>query len=162
MQDTKNVLDELGKILDFFQKTGLPVVEYFDYDANKDYSAGGVEDGPVKKQISLLLPAGFDLDTLELHEFVTAQPFFYEKGIGDVAATFEFATEYIKDQIIVAVIGVFDEWGNVEWIPLKAEVVEDPERDGVYLVQIYFTQESLVKIGDNPFALAILSEPVGK
>ena len=153
--NSENVLNELSKIFIFMREKGLPIIDYFDYDEAREN--GDInEDGEIKKKIALLLPEGFDLDTLIMNEFDTAQIFNYTGEIGDVLVTFEFPSEYREGQIIVAVIGIFDEMGNVEWIPLKVETVKGP--NGVICVQIYFTQDAIIKAGEKSFALAILSE----
>lgn len=152
VEDTDHVIDLLAKIQDFLQTKGLPIIEFFDFDETTGISG----DGEIKQLIAQLLPEGFDLDTLVMNEFVTLQSFSYSEQIGDVICSFEFATVYEEEQIIVAVIGIFDAQGNVEWIPLEASIEKDV--DGVIRVKIYFTQEALVEAGEEPFALAILNE----
>lgn len=149
IENSGDVLNELMKIAEFLKETGMPIIEYFDFSVGNQY-------GELKQKIALLLPQGFDLSTLVMNELVTIEPFFYSDELGDVLATFAFPTEYREDQIVVAVIGIYDDNGNVEWIPLKAETVKDA--NGRIGVQIQFTQEALVKASDKPFALAILSD----
>lgn len=149
VNNTQEVINELNKLSAFMQEKGLPVIDYFDFST-------GNQNGELKAKITRLLPAGFDPDTLVMYEFVTVEPFFYDGKIGDVLTSFEFPTEYREGQVAVAVIGIFDDNGNVEWVPLKAEAVK--EADGVVRMQITFTEEALVKAGEKPFALAILGE----
>lgn len=136
--DIKAMVKEVEKMKDFIEKAGNDIIEYFDQD--------------VKKAIEELLPRGFDLENLELSEFVVVGSIDANGADGEVKAEFEFATEYEEGQEIVALVGVVDEDGNMEWLPLEAKVLADGK------VEIVFTEDALKEIGSKPFALGILSE----
>lgn len=142
------VLEELEKILEFLLENNL-IIDYFDDD--------------IKELFAKLLPDGFDLETLEMNEFVPAFTINYVEDMGDVAAMFKFATEYQEGDTLVAFAGnleLEDEGDDdtdytIKIVPLKAEVVRN--KVGELRVKIYFTEEVLEAAGDNPFALGILN-----
>mgnify|MGYP003623740050 CR=1 FL=1 len=130
---------EMEKIVKYVTENNLPPADYFG-DA-------------VKAQLLQLLPAGTNLDNFALNELITAQLDGYNEAYGDVEVTFDFASAYEKDQLMVAVMGVYDAQGNAEWVALAADV--DAETG---LVKVTFTKDALAKAASNPYALAILSE----
>lgn len=134
---TESATRELAAIQSFVTTPNATVVQYFDV--------------AVREEIAKLLPEGFDLDTLSMNEFLPITVVNYEESYGDVAATFQFATQYQEGQPVVALVGITDEvTGVVAWTVLKAEVV-----DG--LVKIHFTQDILLKIQSGDAMLAILN-----
>lgn len=141
--DTQNVLDEVEKIQKFLEENpDATIVDYF----------GEV----VKGDVQALVPDGFDVATLEMFELVTAQATNYSPDITDTWALVQFATPYREGQVVVPVVGVYDDLGNVEWFALEAETAVV---DGRVYVQITFPKDLLDKLQSNPFALAMLSEP---
>ena len=142
VENSPAAVAELNNIQSFYTANGGAVIGYFD-DA-------------VVEEIAALLPVGFNTNNLVLNEFVMTQIFGSADGLGILEITFDFATEFSVGQNVVAVIGVFDAQGNVEWIAQEAYVQMDD--DGVARVKVRFTQDVLEKVAENPFAVAILSE----
>lgn len=134
----KAMFEELDNMRDFIANAGNDIIEFF--------------DDSVKEKIGDLLPLGFDLEKLELSEFIAVGSISHD-GTGDATATFDFATDFEVGQEMVALVGVVGPDGNMTWLPLKAKVVAGGK------VEIEFTEEALKEIGNNPFALGILSEP---
>lgn len=134
----------LTEIFTFVTEQKMPVVSFFNEE--------------VVSEIRAALPEGVDLDSLSMDEFAPLGAISYNGEYGDVAVTFQFATEYVDGQNIVALVGIssgLDEAGNqtVEWHALKAEVV-----DG--LVVVHFTTEVLLKMEQSEAMIAILSEDI--
>jgi hypothetical protein len=132
---------ELVKVAEVVSAGGTPV----SYFADK------------QEGIALLVPEGFDANTLEMNEFSPLTAINYDENYGDVVVSFEFVTEYTDGQTVVAMVGVVtgvnaDGTAIVEWYALKAEV-----NNG--LVQVHFTQEVLAKLNGTEAMIAILSEP---
>lgn len=89
------------------------------------------------------------LDNLQVDEFFPLEQAGYKAEYGAVKATFQFATEYAEGTVLVAMIGIVGENGEITWIPLNAEVVEGK-------VQIDFTEEAMQQIAENKAVIALL------
>lgn len=139
VNNTPAVENQIQAIAKFVAENNLPPAEYF-----------GEE---VKQQILSLLPEGANLDDFALNELITAQIEGEADQEGNLEVSFDFATVYTADDVLVALVGVFDAQGNVEWIAQNAEV--DGETS---LVKVQLTKDTLAKVGNTSFALAILSE----
>ncbi len=104
----------------------------------------------VQAKIAALLPAGFDLTTLEMLELVSVTISNYEEGAENIPWLFKFATAYPDGANVVAMFGVID-GATTTWFPLKAEVAGGE-------VKIAFTPEALIAGQGKDVVLAILSE----
>ncbi|NLF28220.1 MAG: hypothetical protein GX592_10010 [Clostridiales bacterium] len=140
-EPTEPATEQLANVAAFVAEGGSPA----------SYFAGKEED------IAALVPEDFDPNTLELNEFSPLTAVNYDESYGDVVVSFKFATEYLDEQVVVAMLGIPagtnpDGTAIVEWYALKAEVV-----DG--LVAVTFTQEVLVLLDGAEGMIAILSEP---
>lgn len=134
----KAMVAELDKMVEFLDTAGNDIIDFFQED--------------VRDAIEELLPSGFDMENLEMSEFIVVGSIDVNGAEGEVTAAFEFVTEYEVGQTIVALVGIADEEGNITWIPLEAKVLEGG------MVEIVFTEEALDALQDKPFALGILSE----
>lgn len=134
-------------------------------------------------------PEEFDSKTLEIYEFFTVDEMNYDDEYGDVVARFEFATQYIPSQKVLAMLafytGELDEEGNdiVEWETAPARVVEhedddeaaqvieqnaaDAQTSGTELlpkshIDVTLTKDQMTRMRDSEFptAMAIVSEPI--
>ncbi len=133
---------ELSAIYAFSVENQRPVIDYFGDD--------------IKAAAGLLLPEGFDMDTLAMNELVPLMINGYEEAYGDMTVYLEFATQYQPGQPLVALVGVVtgvDEQGQqiVEWVPLQAEATEDG------LVKVDFPSDLIMKIQQGDAMLAVLS-----
>lgn len=106
-------------------------------------------DQTVQDAITSLLPVGINAESLTMNEFLPIKIADYDAAYGDITVSFEFATEYVDGQPIVAMVGI-KEGETVTWYAQKAEVVEG-------VVRIYFTQDVLEKMQTGDVMLAILS-----
>lgn len=146
-QDKEEVSQELTKIYDYVATQQQTPITYFDETVQED--------------IAEKLPAGSDLGTLEMNEFITIGEQNYKDTYGDVAVQFQFVTQYRVGQKLVALIGIYtgdvDVNGNyiVEWVALDAEAQANGS------VKILFPADILARMADAPaLALAVLDEPM--
>lgn len=78
----------------------------------------------VKTAVAALQPQGTDLTKLTLTEFAPFQLVNYEPAMGNVVATFEFATPFTADQPLAVLVGYVGKDGKMVWITLQATVAE--------------------------------------
>lgn len=97
------------------------------------------------------LPETVQASNLVMDEIFVMNVENYETAYGDVETRFQFVTDYEEDTVLVAMIGVIGEDGNIIWIPMDALVVEG-------MVNIVFTQEilELVQSGNENVIMALL------
>ena len=142
VQEAPAATQELAKVAAVVSEGASPATYFADKEAD----------------IALLVPEDFDINVLELNEFSPLTAINYDASYGDVVVSFEFVTEYIDGQVVVAMLGIVagendDGTALVEWHALRAEVV-----DG--LVQVHFTQDILALLNGAEAMIAILSEPI--
>jgi len=142
VQEAPAATQELAKVAAVVSEGASPATYFADKEAD----------------IALLVPEDFDINVLELNEFSPLTAINYDASYGDVVVSFEFVTEYIDGQVVVAMLGIVvgendDGTALVEWYALRAEVV-----DG--LVQVHFTQDILALLNGAEAMIAILSEPI--
>ena len=112
-----------------------------------------------QREAQLLLPDGFDMDSLVTYEILSVDCVNYKHTYGDVLVRFSFATPFKDGQTIVAMLGLEREnrtntdGYELDWVALRAEV-----KDGY--VDITFPQVSLEVMEEHPALLAVLSEPL--
>ena len=112
-----------------------------------------------QREAQLLLPDGFDMDSLVAYEILSVDCVNYKHTYGDVLVRFSFATPFKDGQTIVAMLGLEREnrtntdGYELDWVALRAEV-----KDGY--VDITFPQVSLEVMEEHPALLAVLSEPL--
>lgn len=110
-------------------------------------------------EAQLLLPDGFDMDTLIAYEILNVDCVNYRHTYGDVLVRFSFATAFQADQDIAVMLGLerdeqTDSDGHeLDWVALRAEVKEDH-------VDITFPQVGLEIMEKHPALLVVLSEPL--
>lgn len=112
-----------------------------------------------QSEAQLLLPDGFDMDSLVTYEILSVDCVNYKHTYGDVLVRFSFATPFEDGKSIVAMLGLEradqnDSDGHaLDWVALRAEV-----KDG--FVDITFPQVGLEVMEEHPTLLAVLSEPL--
>lgn len=112
-----------------------------------------------QREAQLLLPDGFDMDSLVTYEILSVDCVNYKHTYGDVLVRFSFATPFEDGQTIVAMLGLEREnqtnsdGHELDWVALRAEV-----KDGC--VDITFPQVGLEVMEEHPALLAVLSEPL--
>ena len=111
------------------------------------------------------MPVDYDVDAMEMYEFAPLTAIDYDLKYGDEIATLAFATKYLPEQTLVALIGIVqgvDEEGNqiVEWTALKANAVEDEADPEQGYVRIYFLQDLVPEIENGKAMIAILSDAI--
>ena len=112
-----------------------------------------------QREAQLLLPDGFDTDSLVTYEILSVDCVNYKHTYGDVLVRFSFATPFKDGQSIVAMLGLerenqADTDGHaLDWVALRVEV-----KDG--FVDITFPQVGLEVMEEHPALLAVLSEPL--
>ncbi len=159
-ENAEPVVKQITQLYKFVTEEEQPVIEFFPEETKAEIKQ--VVAAKVAEKI-LEMPelAGLtiDVEKMELNEFVTVEAIDYEEEYGDITVNFTFLTEYQPDQIVVALVSLFngevDEEDNpvVEWLVVDAVVLEDGSLD------VVFTQEEMVKIQDaQTVALAVLSE----
>ncbi|MCL2811150.1 MAG: hypothetical protein FWD25_04580 [Clostridia bacterium] len=121
-----------------FTAANVPVIGYFG-DA-------------VKAAVAALLPAGFDVESLVMHDFDLIALTGMDPSFNDFAQPFVYGTAYPDGANIVALLGI-EGGSGVEWVALKAEVVNG-------FVVVYFTQAVLIALNGRTGMLAILSEAI--
>ena len=132
------VVSELEKIVAFVNNEGNDVVSYFGDAA--------------REEIAALLPEGANVDGMEMNEFAPLALENYSEEFGDITVGFTFATQYTVGQNLVAMVGVVNAEGTVDWSAMAAEAQEDGS------VKVTFTQEALTSIQNGDAMIAILSE----
>lgn len=94
------------------------------------------------------LPAGIDVATMQLDEFFSVEVANYDVAYGEIVATFEFATVYEDDAVLLAMVGIVTE-DSIEWTPLQTAVNEGK-------VEVTLTQEILEAMMNGEAVLALL------
>ena len=117
VEDKAPVVKELEKLFDFVNTMGSAPVAYF---------PAAVQD-MIQAKVEESLPAGYDIKSLELNEFVSINEMGYEESYGDVTVSCAFATEYSVDQKLFALVGIYsgamDQAGEylVDWVVMEAQ-----------------------------------------
>ena len=142
VQEAPAATQELAKVAAVVSEGASPATYFADKEAD----------------IALLVPEDFDINVLELNEFSPLTAINYDASYGDVVVSFEFVTEYIDGQVVVAMLGIVvgendDGTALVEWYALRADVVD-------CLLQVHFTQDILALLNGAEAMIAILSEPI--
>lgn len=130
-----------------------------DYTAIRNLVNGGKNPidffSKLEKEVAGKLPAGTDLQTLTMNEFVPISSVDYKEEYKDVVCDFIFATPYVDGQTIVALAAVYDldlesdDW-SAEWFVFGTSVSAGQ-------VHVNFSQEFLQKLEKGHGSLAILS-----
>ena len=150
-EDPAKVTEVVEGLYEDTTKGGKPVIAYFD-----DETADAIAD---------LLPAGVNLEELELNELISLVIENYDEAYGDIDIVFYFNTQYKPepDQYLVAVLGNYsadkaaqvEAEDGVEWTALEAEGQDDGG------VKVTFTQDALIAAEEAEVSmLGILSTPV--
>lgn len=107
----------------------------------------------------LLLPDGFDMDSLVAFEMLSVECVNYKPTYGDVLVRISFATPFEDGQCITVMLGLErenrDDPDNheLDWVALYGEVKEG-------CVEIVFPQAGLEIMEEHPALLMVLSEPL--
>lgn len=110
-------------------------------------------------EAQLLLPDGFDMDSLVAYEMLSVDCVNYSHAYGDVLLRISFATPFKDGQDITVMLGlerenrVNPDDHELDWVALRAEVKED-------YVDITFPQVGLEVMEEHPALLVVLSEPL--
>lgn len=110
-------------------------------------------------EAQLLLPDGFDMDSLVAYEMLNVDCVNYSHTYGDVLLRISFATPFKDGQDITVMLGlerenrVNPDDHELDWVALRAEVKED-------YVDITFPQVGLEVMEEHPALLVVLSEPL--
>lgn len=114
-----------------------------------------------QREAQLLLPDGFDMDSLVAYEILSVDCENYKHTYGDVLVRFSFATPFEDGQSIVAMLGLerenrTDSDGfELDWVAMRTEV-----KDGY--VDITFPQAGLEVMEKHPALLVVMSEPLNQ
>lgn len=139
-QPTELSARTLTQLLNAVQINVLPAVSCFDEE--------------VQAEIQLLLPEGMDADALYMTEFMSLLPEAWESD-ARIEVEVQFDVDYQPSQVVVAVIGVENEEGAIEWKPLAAEVRE------LGLICFEIPAEWHQKIKNVETLFAVLTDRIG-
>lgn len=110
----------------------------------------------LEKEVAGKLPAGTNLQTLTMNEFVPITSVDYKEEYKGVVCDFIFATPYVDGQTIVALAAVYDlnlenDVSSAEWFVFGTSVSAGQ-------VHVNFSQEFLQKLEKGNGSLVILSQ----
>lgn len=111
-------------------------------------------------EIQQKLAADKKAEELVVYDCIPLTAVNYDATIGDVTATFTFATPYKAGQTIVAVVGIPTINANnefvIEWVVLPAEVTAAGQ------VAVQFDQATLSALGQEGSMMMLMSEDLDK
>lgn len=99
--------EQLDAIIVFLKKNDI-VMDFFTQD--------------VKTAVTMLLPKNTDLSELKLNDLISLGIGDYQLTNGDITATFQFPTQFRNTQTAIAVVGYFDQEGELLWQPLQTVI----------------------------------------
>lgn len=133
-------MESLSELIDYVQIHVLPPIGYFTEE--------------VQEKIAALLPENYDLEALHVTEFMSILPEATETTVA-VDAEVLLDVDYQPGQLVLVVLGIEDENGEIVWEPLEASVTELGKIEFVIPVELQNTVDGVETL------FAVLTEQIG-
>lgn len=109
-----------------------------------------------QQAMSEILPEAYDLNKMQITEYIPVAVAGYTADIGDVNAVFAVPGEYTETDVVIAMFGLIagsesadENETNITWMPIAVQVVDGK-------LQVILDQEAMTLIMDQETVLVIL------